>query len=329
MDSPASFKLLEGSITATERPTKKKLNLLSKQCDTIITLLWETETPSEVSDLCNQMGLDWVWFPIKAVNYLLLSKLELFNSVLEKLLELKQLLIEGKNILIHCAAGIHRTGFVVYSLLRLSDYPHNSAIDAISVIRPKILQNVGKHRIEVAKSFYEKLLGEVVYVPFIQTFGMVETDWVKPALAPLIWVKVLFSRTRAKVSFCITSTDLYKMVVGTDVFLDFTDDLPWKSKRMAQIDDFPPSRSFKECEEIIKGFICSSTKKSSTMIAGTSCFLDKEFITKYIPGVLDDLRYRIIDLSIFNEIKSLETVQTMSIYEDINNIIELKRNLLV
>jgi protein-tyrosine phosphatase len=50
--------------------------------------------------------------------------------------KLSQLLDEGKSLLIHCSAGIHRTGTVAYGLLRWRGMERDEAMQVIYQIRP-------------------------------------------------------------------------------------------------------------------------------------------------------------------------------------------------
>jgi protein-tyrosine phosphatase len=50
-------------------------------------------------------------------------------------------------VLIHCAAGIHRTGVVTYTLLRINGYSNENAMNEILQMRKDTYEGVGQWRI--------------------------------------------------------------------------------------------------------------------------------------------------------------------------------------
>ena len=315
---------------ASNRPNRNLLRTVCKKglCDTVVTLQWSHETPNEIGNMCEQLLVLWVWFPIKAVNYTLVSDPSKFEKISKNLLELRTLLSEGKKLLIHCAAGVHRTGFVTYVLLRLCGRGHDEAINLIQIIRPVILEKISRLRLEIAETFYEKIVnGAERYVPCIDTLGMSETDWIKQALNPLIFIKVGFFQDIARVSFCVISSDFQKIIGGTELFMRNNAEFAWRELRSIEDVHGVEIRTAQECEEIVHGLIMSSTHVRTTKIAGTSCFLDKEFMYRYMPKVIEVLHYRIVDLATFSEIKNSHVQQTLSIYDDIRKYIELESHL--
>ena len=54
--------------------------------------------------------------------------------------------------MIHCAAGVHRTGTTTYTLLRWSGMQPNEAMDALLHIRKETHKGVGDWRIELAEN---------------------------------------------------------------------------------------------------------------------------------------------------------------------------------
>ena len=55
-----------------------------------------------------------------------------------------------ERVLVHCAAGIHRTGVVAYSLLRARGFNNTEAMLKIKSIREATYNGVGKGRIRIA-----------------------------------------------------------------------------------------------------------------------------------------------------------------------------------
>ena len=55
-------------------------------------------------------------------------------------------------MLIHCAAGIHRTGTVSYSLLRLDGKAPREAYETLKLLRQVTYEGVGDWRIQLAET---------------------------------------------------------------------------------------------------------------------------------------------------------------------------------
>jgi len=58
----------------------------------------------------------------------------------------------------HCSAGIHRTGFFVYVLLRLRGMERENALVELTNLRPVTAEQVGEARIDLA----DELVAELV-----------------------------------------------------------------------------------------------------------------------------------------------------------------------
>ena len=57
-----------------------------------------------------------------------------------------------EKVLLHCAAGIHRTGICTYTLLRWSGLGSKDAFDVIRGIREDTAKGVGEWRIQLAEA---------------------------------------------------------------------------------------------------------------------------------------------------------------------------------
>lgn len=145
----------ECMITCHGKPKKRDINFLSEMYNLnyVITLLHNDELPNQVRNMClKRKGIKWNHIP------LLGAKSEYFQSKETSELIKKNILIiidEMKNkpltIYIHCSAGIHRTGVVLYTLLRLTGETEQSAMEAIKIIREETYNNCGAHRIKYAE----------------------------------------------------------------------------------------------------------------------------------------------------------------------------------
>lgn len=59
-----------------------------------------------------------------------------------------------EKVLIHCSAGMHRTGTVAYTLLRMSGRDTEQAREAIKLMREITRADVGEWRLELAETLY-------------------------------------------------------------------------------------------------------------------------------------------------------------------------------
>ena len=84
-------------------------------CTHVVTLLKESEGAQRMGELAKSVGLEWIWLPVPNGNH---PEGEVHQRMVESLPQLSGLLDNGKSVLIHCSAGVHRTGTLAYGLLR-------------------------------------------------------------------------------------------------------------------------------------------------------------------------------------------------------------------
>lgn len=145
------YRLKSGSITLMPKPAGgKQLSafvefLKSKDIEVLVSLLQfeEMNTYSLVSEgsECERVGIEFINFQIK--DHDVPQFFVPFNQLVEKLVaELKQ----GRNIAIHCYAGIGRTGLLAASLLIKQGMQIDQAMIELSKVRglrvPETLQQI-------------------------------------------------------------------------------------------------------------------------------------------------------------------------------------------
>jgi protein-tyrosine phosphatase len=114
-----------------------------------LTLLDTKEKPEAIEAECLKQDLGWYHVKMGAATIEYLEEAEVIELVIAHLLELYKLLKDNEIVLyIHCAAGFHRTGTFVYSLLRLFEESPDSAMNALKFIRKDTYDNVGDERIQ-------------------------------------------------------------------------------------------------------------------------------------------------------------------------------------
>lgn len=115
------FKTSQFTIWHRPKPThiillKEKFNLTA-----LVTLQSEKENLGDLQAICEKLNIKWFHIPLEGANLPLLQKKSTKSNVKKGLKEILCLINESKNetFLIHCAAGIHRTGIFTYSIFRL------------------------------------------------------------------------------------------------------------------------------------------------------------------------------------------------------------------
>ena len=127
-------KVGNGRLALNHRPGNKDYALLRELgCTHVVTLLKESESAKTVGAHTQIAGLEWIWLPIPNGNY---PQGDVHERMLVAMPKLSQLLDEGRSLLIHCSAGIHRTGTVAYGLLRWRGMERDEAMQVINQIRP-------------------------------------------------------------------------------------------------------------------------------------------------------------------------------------------------
>lgn len=87
---------------------------------------------------CQMLGIEWFHLPVDDDQ----APGEAFKAAwVQHQPRLKQLLIDGKTIAIHCKGGSGRTGLVAAQLLIESGVPFNDAIRDVQSLRPRAIQH--------------------------------------------------------------------------------------------------------------------------------------------------------------------------------------------
>eukprot|EP00736_Rhodelphis_marinus_P005631 Rmarinus@m.29816 len=142
----------KGRLALWHRPTIDALRIMQEEgCDGVVTLQGSRERPEDVCEMAKQCGMMWWWVPLEGANQALLQKKSVISNVSKALLDVWRNIQEGRSVLLHCAAGIHRTGLFAYSLFRISGDDPDAAKSHLAEARLHTINGVGEHRLRVAE----------------------------------------------------------------------------------------------------------------------------------------------------------------------------------
>mmetsp|Transcript_17143 Transcript_17143/g.30784 ORF Transcript_17143/g.30784 Transcript_17143/m.30784 type:complete len:337 (+) Transcript_17143:1-1011(+) len=144
--------LLNGMVGCFHRPRKEHVKLMQSQGVTaVFTLQSSVEGPQFIEALCKMNSISWVWVDLPGANKKLLNSAHARQTITTGLRTAEEMLQNGGKIVIHCAAGIHRTGLFLYALLRIGGKEPEEAMEMIKTIREVTWKRCGKHRIDVGE----------------------------------------------------------------------------------------------------------------------------------------------------------------------------------
>lgn len=135
-----------GRLALGHRPKKKVLWQLSALGAThVLTLLSENEGAEAIGTEVRRAGLHWLWLPMTSADPPTEERTPDVRNCFE---QMKLGITDGGSLLIHCSAGIHRTGMIAYAFLRFSGYSAEQASQILKQLRSHTFEGVGNHRIE-------------------------------------------------------------------------------------------------------------------------------------------------------------------------------------
>lgn len=106
----------------------------------VISILYQREKPEMIAEYCKNLGLRHVHIPDDG------------PTLKDTAREAYEYLINNQErALVHCSAGLHRTGMVTYSFLRWSGLGEKEAYETIKGMREDTHRQVGELRIQHAE----------------------------------------------------------------------------------------------------------------------------------------------------------------------------------
>ena len=136
------------------RPSEKTLKLLKdlKGVTMVITAQAKSECPEDVAKLCQQFDIKHFHIELNGANKLLKMDQNTIEGVRKRVKECFTELQSTKHVaVLHCARGVHRTGTVAYTLLRLGGLGKLASFESLKTMREETYKGVGDKRIKFAE----------------------------------------------------------------------------------------------------------------------------------------------------------------------------------
>jgi protein-tyrosine phosphatase len=134
-----------GALAVSHRPKVKALPAMRAAGVThLVTLLSEREGAPAMGAAARRAGIEWVWVAIANARQ---PEPEDQPAIVAALGTITRLLRDGARVVVHCSAGIHRTGMFAYALLRTAGLDPDEAARALARTRAATAEGVGGHRL--------------------------------------------------------------------------------------------------------------------------------------------------------------------------------------
>jgi protein-tyrosine phosphatase len=122
-----------GRLALWHRPRLATIAQLSRSgCTRVVTLLSEREGAPAIGAAVERAGLAWSWIPLASGRP---PEGRPSREARAGIAELDRQLEGGASVLLHCSAGIHRTGLVAYALFRRRGLDPDQALAAVRRLR--------------------------------------------------------------------------------------------------------------------------------------------------------------------------------------------------
>ncbi len=139
--------LLAGFVTATSAPKRARLeDWAARGVTDVVTLQREHELAAWLRETCRETGLRWHHLPLSGKRLAEPGDRRALAQ-LPRLLELLRAPARepaARRVVLHCSAGLHRTGVCLYLLLRLAGMSQESAVAKIELARPLTARELQK-----------------------------------------------------------------------------------------------------------------------------------------------------------------------------------------
>lgn len=144
-----------GFLALGHRPRKTGFKKLKDEGATaVLTLLSEQEQARDLGVLAVAQGLKWIWLPLPNGTP---PPVDRDDDIRAAFIDVRAALEAGGRVLVHCSAGIHRTGMMAFGLLRFLGIEANEAKRVFTLLRQVTATGVGDERVAWGEAFVERL----------------------------------------------------------------------------------------------------------------------------------------------------------------------------
>jgi predicted protein tyrosine phosphatase len=143
-----------GALALTHRPGLRDFAALREKhgATHLVTLLAANEQAEQVGAAAQAAGLTWLWIPMLGAKVPSAQRTVELRGELDKV---RDLITGGARVVVHCSAGIHRTGMFGYALLRRLGLSAEDARQKLAALREVTAEGVGKDRLAWGDSLAE------------------------------------------------------------------------------------------------------------------------------------------------------------------------------
>ncbi|MEV1005616.1 tyrosine-protein phosphatase [Nonomuraea sp. NPDC050202] len=97
------------------------------------------------------VGMQWIWIPLPSAGPPPPTSDYRLGAAL---MQVSSLLRDGCHVLVHCSAGIHRTGMFAYALLRFTGMTSEDAALSLERLNAVMATEAGDHRLAWGDRIY-------------------------------------------------------------------------------------------------------------------------------------------------------------------------------
>lgn len=139
-----------GQLALSERPKIKEIKTLKKDhCTRVASILGSRgENARQIGSEVEAQGMLWDWIKVGTATDLSQMETILLKDVVTTI---SVALKSGETVIIHCSAGLHRTGILAYCILRNGGMTHDESLSAIGMMREETAFALTGKYLETAK----------------------------------------------------------------------------------------------------------------------------------------------------------------------------------
>jgi protein tyrosine/serine phosphatase len=143
-------------ITCFRRPNLRSIPKFKEVygLNSILSCIIKKEKPELIENKAIESGIKFFNIPFRKAKKNFLEKDATMKMLIEEIRRMYENLInETLCLLVHCAAGVRRTGIIVYCLLRMNGESRESALEILLKLREETRNGIGDYRIEYAEKY--------------------------------------------------------------------------------------------------------------------------------------------------------------------------------